>query len=345
MATFKFKEDSCIAIVRRKEGKEVIFAQQRTFTGMPKAEKLARDWARRLEEALDRDGVPTRKAQAVTLGALLARHRESSGTTKPLTRSRYSQFNRLAEEFATLPLGKMTPYHFTQFAQRRREGGASPSTVLSNLSTIRTTLGVAKVMYGLDVDASSVAEAIKTLMKMGVVAKGNKRTRRPTDAELALLEQDFKDQKQHKDSTLPMSEIMWLAIELPRRVGELCDMRWDDYVDRVVTLRDTKHPTKPRIEEVPVLAGAAAIIKLLPRLEERILPYNSESVGAAWRRACKRQKIVDLHFHDLRREGVSRLFKRGFSIPEVSKISGHLDWDMLQIYTELRPRDIVEKFE
>ena len=49
----------------------------------------------------------------------------------------------------------------------------------------------------------------------------------------------------------------------------------------------------------------------------------AESVSAAFQRACNRLGIVDLHFHDLRHEGITRLFESGLSIEEVAVISGH----------------------
>lgn len=60
-------------------------------------------------------------------------------------------------------------------------------------------------------------------------------------------------------------------------------------------------------------------------------------------RACDRLKIPDLHLHDLRHDGISRLFESGLGIPEVSMISGHLSWENLKRYTHLRPADVLEK--
>ena len=48
----------------------------------------------------------------------------------------------------------------------------------------------------------------------------------------------------------------------------------------------------------------------------RIFPYNGKSVGTAFRRQCRELKIKDLHFHDLRHEGTSRLFEAGVSIQQ-----------------------------
>ena len=51
-------------------------------------------------------------------------------------------------------------------------------------------------------------------------------------------------------------------------------------------------------------------------------------------------KIEDLHFHDLRHEGTSRLFEAGFSIEQVALVTGHKDWKMLRRYTHLKPEHL-----
>ena len=51
----------------------------------------------------------------------------------------------------------------------------------------------------------------------------------------------------------------------------------------------------------------------------------------------------DFHFHDLRHEGISRLFELGLNIAEVSAISGHRELKMLMRYTHLRAVDLVSR--
>ncbi|WP_332461239.1 tyrosine-type recombinase/integrase [Acuticoccus mangrovi] len=71
-----------------------------------------------------------------------------------------------------------------------------------------------------------------------------------------------------------------------------------------------------------------------------MFPYNSRSVGTAFRRACRTLRIDDLYFHELRYEGTSRLFEAGFSIEQVALVTGHRDWRMLRRYTHLRPEGL-----
>lgn len=54
---------------------------------------------------------------------------------------------------------------------------------------------------------------------------------------------------------------------------------------------------------------------------------------------------MDLHFHDLRHEAISRLFERGLSLPEVALISGHRDPRMLLRYTHLEVSNVAAKLK
>ena len=58
--------------------------------------------------------------------------------------------------------------------------------------------------------------------------------------------------------------------------------------------------------------------------------------SAAFTRACKALEIEDLHFHDMRHEGASRLFEMGLTIPQAMCVTGHRTWASLQRYAHLR---------
>ena len=81
---------------------------------------------------------------------------------------------------------------------------------------------------------------------------------------------------------------------------------------------------------------AYAIVESMPKQDDKIFPYSTDAISAAFTRACTVLAIEDLHFHDLRHEGVSRLFEMGRTIPQVASVSGHRSWQSLQRYTHLR---------
>ena len=67
---------------------------------------------------------------------------------------------------------------------------------------------------------------------------------------------------------------------------------------------------------------AMAIIEAMPRSDARIFPYSTDAISAAFTRACAFLGIVDLHFHDLRHCGVTRLFEMGRTVPLAASASG-----------------------
>ena len=74
----------------------------------------------------------------------------------------------------------------------------------------------------------------------------------------------------------------------------------------------------------------------MPKKKLMVFPYHSDTISAAFTRACKVLEIEDLRFHDLRHEGVTRLFEIGETIPQVAAVSGHRSWSSLQRYTHIK---------
>jgi integrase len=74
----------------------------------------------------------------------------------------------------------------------------------------------------------------------------------------------------------------------------------------------------------------------MPRTHTEIFPFSAESISAAFTRACQLLGIENLHFHDLRHEGISLLFEMGKTIPQAAAVSGHRSWTSLQRYSHIR---------
>ena len=91
------------------------------------------------------------------------------------------------------------------------------------------------------------------------------------------------------------------------------------------------------------MGESQSIIEAQARIDDRVFPYGSESVSNGFRRICRHLEIEDLHFHDLRHEGISRLFERGYQIQEVAMVSGHRDWGSLRRYVNLKAGDLARR--
>ena len=77
--------------------------------------------------------------------------------------------------------------------------------------------------------------------------------------------------------------------------------------------------------------------------ESPLFTYTASGLSGAFLKLCRKVKIEDLHFHDLRHEATSRLFEKGLNPVEVAAITGHKHTKMLIQYTHLRAEDLVGK--
>src|SRR5262249_61018689 len=98
---------------------------------------------------------------------------------------------------------------------------------------------------------------------------------------------------------------------------------------------------------IPLLSGALATLRTLRdgrgSGDERILPITQDAAKMAWKRLVKRAGLVNLRFHDLRHEAVSRFFEKGLIVPEVTLISENRDPRMLFPYTHQLAADIATR--
>jgi len=79
--------------------------------------------------------------------------------------------------------------------------------------------------------------------------------------------------------------------------------------------------------------------------ESPLFSYTARGLSGAFLKLCRKVKIEDLHFHDLRHEATSRLFEKGLNPVEVATITGHKDTRMLMRYTHLRAENLVERLD
>ena len=128
--------------------------------------------------------------------------------------------------------------------------------------------------------------------------------------------------------------------------GEIARLTWQDIDEskRLALVRDRKDPRRKAGNDqwVPLLGEAWTVLQRQPKVdgEPRIFPIGESTVSKYFTEACKALDIPDLHFHDLRHEGTSRLFEEGFEIQQVALVTGHKDWRHLRRYTQLKPESL-----
>lgn len=268
---------------------------------------------------------------------------------------------RLLEYWKDYRLGEITTSAVSDYAIKRQKDGLAPSTVLSELVYLGVVLQHGGVLTN-NQEALRAKLALKgaitTLRNLGTVGDSRQRTRRPTDEELLRLKGYFLNRPR---SQVPMWEITLFAIATCMRLGEIVGVGgvvWEDYeaARRLLTIRARKDPTEPNGVDmtIPLLTGHVIVggitvdpVAIIERQQSayqkrgRIFPFSENTVSLSFTNACKALGIADLHFHDLRHDGISRMFLPGkYSIPEVAKVSGHRSWKNLQRYTQIQPEEL-----
>jgi integrase len=328
------------AQVRIKQAGHIVFQESATFD----TERQARTWGEALEKKLEREGMDSRKSSTSTIKDVVDLHEATLLKAGKDIRGSSSSMRALRESsFADKPIGNVKSGDIAQWVKNDYADGRAPATVLHALMTLRSAYRTATNMFDIPADVSVVANATAQLVRLGLAGKSTERERRVTDDEIDRI---VTHHERLSGVSIPLRIIAHLAVALPRRRTELLTMRWEYYNGVQVKLLDTKDPTKVRNELIPVPPSAKAILDALPILLTGImLPYNPQSVSTAFHRAAALLGINDLHFHDLRHEGISRLFAQGLNIPEVAMISGHTSWATLKRYTHLKPSDVLDKLK
>jgi integrase len=231
--------------------------------------------------------------------------------------------------------GKITSADIVQFV---RSIPASPATRQNYLSHLGAIFAIAKPAWGYPLDRQAIKDAFIVAKRLGIIRKGGERDRRPTIGELNRLLDHFHLVESRRGGVLPMTRVVPFAIFSTRRQEEIVSIRWKDFDKDRIMVRDMKHPGDKTGNNVwcDLTPEAVAIINAMPKVDDRIFPFSTDAVSASFTRACKMLGIEDLHFHDLRHDGVSRLFEMGRTIPQAASVSGHRSWQNLKRYTHLR---------
>ncbi len=295
----------------------------------------AETWARQVENEIDRAplGFDRAKLRTLTLSDLVSRYRdEITPKKRGAAVERYRLARLLSCELGPLSLENLTAEHVARYRdQRLREVGAE--AVRRELGLVRHVLNIARREWSVPLLVNPVADV--TLPN-----PSKARERRLDASEWARL----LDASKGRRATW-LSPMLQLSLATGMRRSELLSARWED-VDlsrRTLRLRLTKNGHS---RTIPLSLDAVSILEALPRSNSGLLfTVTPNAVRLAWERLTAKAGLVDLHFHDLRHEAISRFFERGLSLAEVALISGHRDHRMLLRYTHLRAENLLAKLD
>lgn len=327
-----------VQIVVKRDGK-IAHRESRTFDRRP----AAATWAKAREKELaNPDGLRKAKVGKKTLADAIDKYIAES--SKAIGRTKSQVLTSVKNyKIAEMLCGDIASTDIVDFANDLAVS-RQPQTVANYLSHLSSIFAIARPAWGIPLDEKEMRDAQKVLKRLGVVAKTKQRHRRPTLDELNRLLEHYAERAIKYPQSVNMAPIILFAIFSTRRQDEITRILWDDLDEdhSRVLVRDMKDPGEKIGNNVwcDLPPEALALIKAQPKSAPEIFPFETRTVSSSFTKTCSFLEIDDLHFHDLRHEGVSRLFELGWTIPHVAAVSGHRSWNSLKRYTHIKQREV-----
>jgi len=321
MGSIRKRNDKFQAQVRR----EGVPPVSKTFS----VKKDAIVWVRGLEARIDAGETHVIAPKAMTLGDLLKRYSEE---ITPLKKGRDPELRRLTrllrDNISSKPLSKLSGPRLVTFRDRRIGDGMRAAQY--DLVLIRHCLNIARKEWGVSLPSNPVNDI---RVPNGI----RHRERRLEEGEYEKLKVASRSCR-----NLVLWPVIEFALATAMRRSEILSLEWPniDLSAGIATLPVTKNGAQRR---VPLSPSAQVILKQVCDEGDRTFKTTEYAIRQGWDRLVRRAGIIDLKFHDLRHEAISRFFESGLNLPEVSLISGHRDPRMLFRYTHITAQYVCRK--
>ncbi len=233
-------------------------------------------------------------------------------------------------------LSEVTPKTINEYKIKRRNDGVGPASINRELATMKRAFNLAIKEWEW-IEKNPVA-------RVSMEEENNKRDRWLTiEEENRLL------------GVCPgwLRELVKFALNTGMRLGEILSLEWKgvDLFRKTVTIFKSKNKeprTIPINETVFEMLKGKAKVKSISGLvfhSPTHAKLHITSIDHAFKKAVKRAKIEDFHFHDLRHTFATRLVQLGKDLYKVQRLLGHKSPLMTQRYAHHYPeslRDAVE---
>jgi integrase len=348
--TIKYK-----AQVRIKKDGKITHQETKTFS--QRATAVA--WRKQREVELAKpDGMAAAKATDPTLSKAIEdylndparRQARDNDAKREITTSKRQALALIAKsKLGDLKCSHVTAralVHYFENLTSAKGERLAPATIASYTSHLKSVFKVTKTKRGYPLKMSEFREALDTLGDDKVTGTSESRDRRPTLDEVTRIVEHMYTKWLNNPRMAPYHLIVLFAIFSTRRQSEITRMKWED-IDSdacrllVLNMKDPKKKQGNHVfvdltfEALRVVRAAREHARVAGRAGDVVFPYSGNAISTEFKETCQALEIEDLRFHDLRHEGVSRLFELGFDIPKVAAMSGHKTWVHLKRYAHI----------
>ncbi|MGZ8983094.1 MAG: tyrosine-type recombinase/integrase [Methylotenera sp.] len=234
-------------------------------------------------------------------------------------------------KICTYSMNKITPRIMAEYRDQRLRQVAA-NTVIRELAYLSSIINHARREWGVTTPNPCL------LVKKPQMPAGRDRT---IDAEEEVRLINESKPINRRNAWLML--VIIIALETAMRRGEILSLKWEhiNLNKRTAYLPMTKNGTA---RTVPLSSKAVDTLRTIPHsIDGRVFPLTHCALHAAFRKACKRAKLDDVHFHDLRHTATTRLAEKLPNVLELASVTGHKTLQMLKRYYHPRAEDIALK--
>lgn len=329
-----------MAYIRKRFGKWQVEIKKKNTKSVFKTfiqKSNASKWAKEIEYQIDREQYEDFSDSAkLSLGDLLIRYREEITPCKKSKEGEAFKINLiLRHRIAKVRLLDLKTKHVLDFKNdiKLNDGKYYPrasSTINKYIHYIYTVWETAKINWAITLPPINPASLVK---KEKVKDKIDR----------ILTPEEYQDLLSActKSNLVFLHDMVEFAYLTAMRFGEITKLkpRNVNFEKGTALLEDTKNGES---RFVPLTDRAIEIAKKY-RFQPRLFPVTRDKCRHYFEQALKRAEINKFRFHDLRACAITNLFLNGWSIAEVSVVSGHKTWSELKRYTRIKASDLIKK--
>lgn len=309
-------------------------------------QKEAKQWANRIEHEMDVGSYIDRsRFERTTLREALQKYLADVVPQKTHPKQEAQRVNSwLKNDLAYRTLGNLRGSDFAKYRDQRRNDGRAENTIRLELQLISHLFEKARTEWGMIGLANPLADIEKP-------SASSERNRRLHKGEYEKIRK-YLSERRNKEVEFAFE----LAIETSLRRGMLLQLRWEwvDFEERLIHIpekyRQAKNKGVPT--EIPISTRTEAALRALWAIRCDVGPTvrvgpifksTGNAIHCIWKEMRTALGLSNLRWHDLRHEGTSRLFERGFHPLEAVVITGHKSMQTLKRYTHIDPQSLLEK--
>jgi integrase len=197
-------------------------------------------------------------------------------------------------------------------------------------ATVRKEVGVLKHLLNWGVEGKMIDANPAARVTLPKAPAGRLRYLQPTELQVILT---------HCPPWI--KPLVQLAVATGMRRGEILGLRWMDVdlLNKQVNLPQTKNGKGRTVylNEIAMEVFRSLAFDIETRSEEPIFALDAtpEEVSMRFMRACRKAKVMDFRFHDLRHTHATWLRQSGVQLDEIARQLGHSDLRMTQRYAHL----------